>query len=104
MAYKQNAGRDDLKNSNIAALTKPYKKGDLNKAIYSANKAIQNIKANGLGTAQPVEPISNPKLSTFRVRGTEPIKMLFSQKEKLLRLEIFLKALLKKGRTKNILT
>ena len=42
MAYKQNA-RDDLTNSNIAALTKPYEKGDLNKAIYSANKTIQDI-------------------------------------------------------------
>ncbi len=74
MAYKQNAGRDNLTNPNIAALIKPYEKGDLNKAIYSANKTIQDIKANGLGTAEPVEPISNPKLSAFRVRGTESYK------------------------------
>jgi len=77
MAYKQNAGRDDLTNLNIAALTNgggdpPTK--SLRSTVYDANRLIQDIEDNGIGSQKPVERLTNPELSSFRFRGTEAYK------------------------------
>lgn len=86
MAYKQNAGRDDLTNPNISALTngtdpKRLTRNDVNKTVYQANKTIQDVKANGIGTLKPAETLYNPDLSAtmnattlFRPRGTTAYK------------------------------
>ena len=67
MAYKQNAGRDNLTNPNISALTKP---GDFSKALYESSRNVQNT----LNADQSSGVLANPKLSTFRPRGTEAYK------------------------------
>lgn len=79
MAYKQNAGRDDLTNLNISALTNGTDpngttRNDLNKTLYQANETIQDVKANGIGTLKPAEALVNPTLSTFRPRGQDAYK------------------------------
>ena len=64
MAYKQNFGRDNLTNPDIAALTKP---SDFNKALYESSRNVQNT----LNTDQSSGVLSNPKLTTFRPRGND---------------------------------
>lgn len=79
MAYTQQFGRattggngEPLAEKGL--ITPTYKKGDFNKLAYEANKTVQDIEANGLGTLKPAEPLIDPKLSSFRVRGTESYK------------------------------
>jgi hypothetical protein len=77
MAYKQDAGRDDLTNLNIAALTnegdtKPTK--SLRSTLYDANRFIQEVKENPVPLSKPAERLVNPELSSFRYRGTETYK------------------------------
>lgn len=65
MAYKQNAGRDDLTNPNISALTKP---SDFNKALYESSRNVQNT----LNAYQSGRTLSNPNpTNTFRPRGND---------------------------------
>ena len=77
MAYKQDAGRDDLTNLNISALTNgggdpPAK--SLRSTVYDANKLIQDIEDNPVPLSKPAERLINPELSSFRFRGTEAYK------------------------------
>lgn len=77
MAYKQDAGRDDLTNLNISALTNgggdpPTK--SLRSTVYDANRLIQEIKDNPVPLSKPAERLANPELSSFRFRGTEAYK------------------------------
>ena len=73
MAYKQNAGRDDLTNPNISALTngggnQPTK--SLRSTVYDANRLIQEVKDNPVPLSKPAERLANPELSSFRFRGS----------------------------------
>tara|TARA_R110002073_G_scaffold239828_1_gene401524 strand:- start:54 stop:1277 length:1224 start_codon:yes stop_codon:yes gene_type:complete len=75
MAYKQNAGRDDLTNPNISALTNgtdttPSSGSNFNKALYESSRNV----SNGLSASQSNEVLFNPELTTFRPRGTEVYK------------------------------
>tara|TARA_B110000259_G_C13971187_1_gene384791 strand:+ start:367 stop:1323 length:957 start_codon:yes stop_codon:yes gene_type:complete len=77
MAYKQDAGRDDLTNPNISALTNgggdpPTK--SLRSTVYDANRFIQEVKDNPVPLSEPAERLANPELSSFRFRGTEAYK------------------------------
>tara|TARA_R110002167_G_scaffold173474_2_gene372054 strand:+ start:207 stop:1148 length:942 start_codon:yes stop_codon:yes gene_type:complete len=73
MAYKQDAGRDNLTNLNIAALTNgggdpPTK--SLRSTVYDANRLIQEVKDNPVPLSKPAERLANPELSSFRFRGS----------------------------------
>ena len=73
MAYKQDAGRDDLTNPNISALTNgtgttPSSGSNFNKALYESSRNVQNT----LNTDQSSGALSNPNLTnTFRPRGND---------------------------------
>ena len=88
MAYKQQFGRANVESAQINSLTnntptdpKRLTRNDINKTMYQANKTIQDVKANGLGTLKPAETLYNPDLSAtmnastlIRPRGTEAYK------------------------------
>ena len=78
MAYKQQFGRANVESAGVNYLTgnnkeNPPANPGLNKTLYEANKAIQEIKSDPLGRNQAKENeiLSSPKLSTFRPRGSE---------------------------------
>lgn len=77
MAYKQQFGRANVESAAINQLTgndKPTPTKSLRSTVYDANRLIQDIEDNGIGSQKPVERLTNPDLSSFRFRGTEAYK------------------------------
>ena len=75
MAYTQKAGRANVESAAINYLTNsnqedPPASAGFNKALYESSKNVRDITSNALSTNQSSEALSNPKLSTFRPRGS----------------------------------
>jgi len=76
MAYTQKAGRANVESAAINYLTNsnqedPPASAGFNKALYESSKNVRDITSNALSTNQSSEALSNPKLSTFRPRGSD---------------------------------
>ena len=77
MAYKQQFGRANVESAAINQLTgndKPTPTKSLRSTVYDANRLIQDIEDNGIGSQKPVERLTNPDLSSFRFRGSSAYK------------------------------
>tara|TARA_R100000951_G_C2606475_1_gene169817 strand:+ start:64 stop:993 length:930 start_codon:yes stop_codon:yes gene_type:complete len=74
MAYTQKFGRATTGGNGEPLAEKglitPSPKNDFNKALYESSRNVQNITSDGARASQSNEVISNPKLTTFRPRGS----------------------------------
>mgnify|MGYP003624727865 FL=1 len=75
MAYTQKAGRANLESAQINSLTNntptdPPANSNFNAALYESSRNV----SNGSSASQSSEVLSNPKLTTFRPRGSEAYK------------------------------
>ena len=75
MAYKQQFGRANVESAQINSLTNntptdPPANSNFNAALYESSRNV----SNGSSASQSSEVLSNPKLTTFRPRGSEVYK------------------------------